>query len=159
MFFASKGNRLKSAIVTLSLNVFLFQIGCSTEWIDKSPFAQKVIIENVGQFNQHENFLNNHIEYVASFDELNILFTKEGLTYRYDKLVKIDGNTRNELAANVEEEQSSSKINTLFIHIDWVGANPNVEIIKEDKLSFYYTYANLEEESGKTGFKTYAYKK
>ena len=111
-----------------------------------------------GQYPRYSNFLDNHIEYFADVDGMQVYFTKEGLTYRYDETIKQDETTLKKLEADGEENEHSFKTLPHFIHMDWEGANPNVEIITEDKVSYYFTYGSFEDKN-LAGIKAFGFKK
>lgn len=125
-------------LIFLSLNTKAFDI--------RNPFEQKVFIENKGQFDGKNNLPNSDIRYVIE-NNARIFFTPKGLTYQMAIL---------EEKANIEgmKIEDRMEVNYSFIHMDWVGANPLVEVIAENKDIGYYTYPD-----GKNTIMAYAYKK
>ena len=143
-----------------------------TNWAVKNPFEHKVFIENNGQFdNQLEDAVSKPY-YFASSQGVKIFFTSKGLTYRFDKLVKssetesgkkiekiigrLKFNKKNEKSES--EEEMHGKILPQFLTLEWVGSNKNVEIIAENMVSNYFTYASAYSKDKKTCIKARAFK-
>ncbi len=103
-------------------------------------------IENKGQF-INRNWQNNQVEFVAKRKDLMALFTKEGLTYRYDKLIKNPKQKSKEGEdSDAVQDSTISKYTNIseLIHVKWVGASPNVEIQAEDMLESYYSISYID---------------
>lgn len=123
----------------------LFYIGVSkaqkTNPIDASKWTSSLaFIENQGQFDGRNWQSNSHIDYAIAHNGLSVFFTKEGLTYRFDDIVKV---------AKEEDEHETRRTNlSELLQITWVGANEDVEIIAEDLQTSYYSYAIEDKVSG-----------
>jgi len=114
-----------------------------------TPFNQKVFIENKGQFNS-ENGNESKILFGTSQDGVKIYFCANGLTYRHDEVVPM---TEEEIeqferehpnAAKEKEKEGETMMKTVpnYFSVEWIGSNQTAEIISEEPVSFYYTYAD-----------------
>lgn len=84
-----------------------------------------------------------------------VLFTKNGLIYLQRKVENISKKEEESLEKEglpEEEIERKKNVTDRTITMEWVGANNNVEIIKEEKTYDYHTYGLLIE-------KAYGYKK
>ena len=95
---------------------------------------EQAFIPNKGQFDGR-NWQKNKIEYGLDYDDSYVFFTKNGLTYRFDKIIKNPNRDK-----TIHDSPKRTNISEL-IHISWLGSNENVEIIAEDEISSYYSYA------------------
>src|SRR5258705_11035504 len=102
-------------------------------WI-ASPFQQKVFIENKGQFDASTG-VSQPILVQTQSGGINIYFSRQGMVYRYDKVTGEDEN------GSEEKDERKINVNPLSLAMQWVGSNPSVELIANDKVSFYYTYS------------------
>ncbi|RKX19144.1 MAG: hypothetical protein DRP35_08165, partial [Candidatus Zixiibacteriota bacterium] len=93
-------------------------------------------IENQGQFDGR-NWQRNKIEYGVESGNFHVFFTKTGLTYRFDKMIRNGDEHEKEKKKNESEWMNKSEL----VHITWLNANPNVEIISEDPVSEYFSFA------------------
>ncbi len=114
-----------------------------------SPFENTVFIENKGQFDGLNNIPGSSIEYAVDNFGTRMFFTKQGITYRYNMTER--ENERN------EKEENRLKVVPVFAQMDWVGSNPGVTIIAENKVPDYYSYPD--ERTKKKNFIAGAYKK
>ena len=140
----------------------------STNWIVK-PFEQKVFIENKGQFTGKDNLSSSHIKYGVEDQGTQIYFTPKGLTYRFENVEVVEDHKKNTPVSENEKEvyykDEEIKINRILhtISIEWVNANPDLQIIAEDKVGHYFNYIDRENPMGKStyfapGFKKIIYK-
>lgn len=133
----------------------------STSWTSQ-PFDQKVFIENNGQFYLKNGTESGKILYGARSEGVDLYFKVNGLTYKHDESVpkaeeekeSIEKQTHHE----EKEERNARKSTPLYLSIEWVGSNPNTQIISEDPVSFYYTYGGAGKDAIST-IKSKAYKK
>ncbi|MCD6366759.1 MAG: gliding motility-associated C-terminal domain-containing protein [Bacteroidales bacterium] len=93
-------------------------------------------IENQGQFDDR-NWQKNKIEYGVESGSFHVFFTKTGLTYRFDKMIRNGDEHEKEKKKNESEWMNKSEL----VHITWLNANPNVEIISENPVSGYFSFA------------------
>ncbi|TAL61715.1 MAG: hypothetical protein EPN85_04180, partial [Bacteroidetes bacterium] len=153
-------------------NVFIFlSVLCSvwpatlfaqSRWT-ANPFGQKVFVENKGQFSNMDNgggvtFNDNTstILFGANSDGVDLYFTINGLTYRHNELVQLteeeqlaDGSPRLEKKEKEEEKRMMKHI-PHYLSVEWLGSNPNAEIIAEEPVSFYYTYGGAGRDTNTT---------
>ncbi len=141
--------------------------------ISGSCFAQsksKIIADLTKNFNTPLSFIENIGQYgktMKGFEQMGelkfgyegfgmpILFTPKGLIHLQRKVEKISKEEEEKLErAGVKEEEIERKIikTDRTITMEWIGANTNPEIIKEEKTYDYHTYGMLTE-------KAYGYKK
>ncbi|MBI4645412.1 MAG: gliding motility-associated C-terminal domain-containing protein [Bacteroidia bacterium] len=98
--------------------------------------SPKVFIENKGQYNGRNWLKNSEIEYAIANNTFHVFFTKQGLTYRFDKSIRNHGRNKH------DDSSIPKRINiSELIHNIWLNANGNVKIIAEDKSYDYYSYA------------------
>jgi hypothetical protein len=114
-------------------------------------------VENVGQYGKTMEGFTNMGAIQFGYENLGmpILFTAKGLVHLQRKVEKITKEEEEKLekAGRPEEEIERKKnITDRTITMEWVGANENVQIIKEEKTYDYHTYGLLTE-------KAYGYKK
>ncbi len=114
-------------------------------------------IKNVGQYGAtmkgHEQLGN--IEFGYEGLDMPILFTPKGLIHLHRKYERISHEEEEKLEKQgVPEEEIERRliITDRVITMEWVGANPNVEIIPEEKSTDYHTYGLVRD-------KAYGYKK
>jgi len=120
------------------------------------PFVNKVFIENKGQFDPIDN---GSVFYGVRNEGVEIYFTSSGLAYHRNEPIKIDEEEIRESKDKHEEQEDKFKTIPYFVYMNWEGANPNPQIIAEEPVSRYFTYGDLRDHSGATGFKASAYKK
>lgn len=98
--------------------------------------TQRSFIKNEGQFDGRNWQKDNPILYGMSQNPFYIFFSKKGHTYRFDRLIK-NPNRKN-------PQVDSKRINVSeLVHVTWLNANSNVEVIVEDVHPSYYSYAIL----------------
>ena len=142
-----------------------------SSWEVKDPFEHKVFIENKGQFDAKKNFPENYpqqIKYVVKHEGIVIYFTPGGLSYRYDEIEAknekrsfIQDESEQSVGEGEEEEEYRERVNIISHSMDmnWIGSNQNVQIISGETATYYFTYANLNGPTGKSGIKALAYNK
>ena len=101
----------------------------------QNTINDKAFISNEGQFDGRNWQKNTEIKYVSKQNGWFTFFTEKGLTYRLEKL------TRNPNRKNGGHEGPSRVHISELIHVTWLNANPNVEVIAHDKTDHYYTYS------------------
>ena len=152
-----------------------------------APFEHYVFIENKGQFDPVDDndkanpllplgYVQHGIKYAVTIEGKQIYFTDHGLTYRQDEMQQLSAEekekmesaavaTRAKKMGNVspvkggEEEENDSKKIFHLVSMDWQGANPDAEVIAEDPVTYYYTYGDRNDKSGKSTIKALAYNK
>ncbi len=132
------------AIIILSLNTY--SQSTSAKWHANFE-AQKVFIENKAQFDELNKTTGSPVLFATDNSACQILFTKNGLTYRLQKSYKKEKEEReHEKKLSFEEreaEESRLETKTDLVQMQWLNVNPAVQVIAEEPVSFYYTYANI----------------
>jgi gliding motility-associated-like protein len=126
---------------------------------DKWNYSDGAFIENKGQFDNRNWNSNSQIKYGYTQNPFYIFFTKQGVTYRLDKMIK---NPEHKKDRSVLPKRTNI---SELITADWIGSNSNVEIISKNKISNYFSYA-IEGNSNKDvknlnrvpGYKSITYK-
>ncbi|MFZ9029343.1 MAG: hypothetical protein ACO2Z9_10040, partial [Crocinitomicaceae bacterium] len=120
----------------------------------------KSFIPNKGQFENRDWGKFNKIEFAYTHNPFYIFFSKEGLTYRFDKIIKNPKYKKGDPHSPPKRTNISE-----LVFAEWVGANKNVKIVTEDQTAFHYSYAikdprtgNVRNESNVKGFKKITYK-
>jgi gliding motility-associated-like protein len=121
----------------------LFINGQNTNWTHKTE-TEKAFIKNIGQFKGRSWQQTQKIEYAVTQNPYYIFFTKQGLTYRLDRIIRnpkrIKGDPKSPKRTNLSE----------LVHVTFLGSNPNVEITSEGKTDNYYSYAMKDRETKET---------
>jgi gliding motility-associated-like protein len=111
-----------------------------SNWSLKDPFEQKVFIENnEGQFDGKIGQADNKIYFKTQVTGIELYFTNKGLTYKYEKAPKLTEEQKEDLEKN-RDSKDLPQPQDYFLSAIWKGSKPDVKIIPEDKVSFYYTY-------------------
>ena len=127
------------------------------------PFDQKVFIENKGQFNEKTENKLKQILFGASSEGVDLYFTANGLIYKHDELVPMTETEKEALEKaspknkEIEEGKNMMKTEPSYLTLEWVGSNPDVQILTEEPVSFYYTYGGAVKSDNT--IRTNAYKK
>ncbi len=106
-------------------------------WQISSAKSSKSFIENKGQFDSRNKLPGSEILYAVDHGELQIFFTRQGVTYYVERKVKNPNRqkgdrTRPKLLKEYE-----------VVHFTWDGANPYAELIGEKVTADYHTYSFL----------------
>jgi len=105
-------------------------------------------IENIGQYGKEMSGYQNMgaIKYGYEGLDMPVLFTPKGLVHLQRKIKPISRQEEEKMErqgipeAQIERER---KITDRVITMEWLGANPQVEIIAEGRTSDYHTYGLL----------------
>jgi len=150
---------MRSLITLLLLPTFIF--AQNDNWEIKYEH-QKVFIENLGQFSLEEKTgQNTDIEFVFPEQNQSTYFTKSGVVFEFTKKSKVkktqeeknERTKRKQKAFTFEEFNAFERVGHRlvfekdYLYTTWVGSNPNVQIITEDKTDFHYSYT-FDDESG-----------
>jgi gliding motility-associated-like protein len=117
--------------------------------IIKDVFGTRAFIENKGQFDQAITN-GEQVKFGYETSGERIYFTGKGLVY---KLIKRHPWTEHEM----EQLEKGKKIaphpsEIHYVNMNWVGANPDIQVIESGKNSNYFTYGGPE-------LNSYTYKK
>ena len=156
---------MKTEIVLFAFSITALNTFAQSKWT-VSPFDQKVFIENKGQFNGENGNESKKILFETKSGGVDLCFTANGLTYKHDESVArmreekeaLEKGQPNRKENEEEEERETMKSIPSYFSIEWVGSNPNTEIIAEEPVSFYYTYGSAGKDANST-IKANAYKK
>ena len=92
-------------------------------------------ITNKGQFDGRNWKSNSKIEYAYRHNPFYIFLSKEGHTYRFDKMIKNPKRKQDPKA--LAKRMNVSEL----INVTWVGANQDVQIIPSKQIEAYYSFA------------------
>jgi len=122
-------------LIQLLIFIPIFTFGQSKNWVN-NPLNERAFVKNEGQFNGRNWDKNSNIAYAVNENPFYIFFTKKGLTYRFDKMIKLsDKDNKN------DDDAKRTNISEL-VRVNWIGANKNVQIIANEKTSNYFSYAS-----------------
>ena len=139
-----------------TISILFFELSAKAQvsrpWLSKDIFKTHYFIENKGQYKQIQHQVKDVLYAVQDHDE--IYFTKSGFTFHVVKMptIKKEGNKENEEAEEKERAKSFKSRKEEWVEMKWLHANPNVEVIAEDKSQHYFTY-------GTADLNSYGYKK
>jgi gliding motility-associated-like protein len=121
-------------------------------WSVSNPFEQKVFIENKGQYDLKSEKPAD-IKYGVNNLGTEIYFTPKGLFYRIEEQEMIlheeheyEKDKRKPGKEEGEEREIKTKLNIL--NMEWVGANPNVQIFAEGEAADYYNFCDPKNPKG-----------
>lgn len=153
---AKSNVRLLKTIALVASCCFGSSLFAQVAWT-ADPFSPQVFVENNGQFDGR-NGDRSRVVYGASCNGVDIYFTKKGFTCRHDAVVR-EGDEEEKPGEHAErtiseyskEEKREKRVELIpsFLTIEWLGANPDVKVVSQDEVSWYYTYGP-EENEGKT---------
>ena len=121
----------------------------TSDW-SSSPFDQKVFVENKSQFDGSAEKKSGNILFGAALDGVECFFSKNGLTYKHSESVpmteeereKSEPSRHRDREEKEEQEEVRMKFVPHYVSMEWIGSNPDVHIISEEPVSFYYTYSH-----------------
>jgi gliding motility-associated-like protein len=114
----------------------------------RAPFHQEVFIENKGQFDGMDGEDESEILYAID-NGFKVYFTKQGLTWRFE--IPDTANAGNEFGDEeldsqreyeMEEAYRQMKSSPVLIRMNWVGANPDAEIVVDDLVPEYFIFTD-----------------
>lgn len=106
-------------------------LSSSKSWSQDS----RSFVQNKGQFDNRNWQSNDPVVFAYNQNPFYIFFSKQGVTYRFDKIIK--NPKRKEDKTILPKRVNISEL----IKVKWIGANKNVEIIPSDKSNHHYSYA------------------
>lgn len=121
-----------------------------TKWVVKNPLEQKVFIENKGQYAlPDKNLSSGDILYGARVGGLQYYFTKTGIWINYEQAIKRTeqeiSQTKSQLEATgitIDEKKIQNKLVTEYHQMNFLGANPQVEITSDNRANGYHNFSN-----------------
>lgn len=144
--------------------LFLFLIAtadslCATGWSDSALFVQKVFVENEGQVICGADGSSDRIKYAVSAGGMDIFFTPQGLIYQHNKYESSYRVEKGENGGVVKRDKEIKEPIRQYVQMNWLGANNGTEIVAEGAVSYYFTYLDTKDPSGKSTLKAHAFKK
>lgn len=103
----------------------------------------KSFVPNKGQFEKRDWGKFDRIDYAYTHNPFYIFFSPDGLTYRFDKILKNPKYRKGDPSSPPKRTNISE-----LIFAEWVDANTDVQIVGEDPTSFYYSYELKDERTG-----------
>jgi gliding motility-associated-like protein len=97
----------------------------------------KAFIKNHGQFDNRNNIPGSEILYAVDHGSTAIYFTPEGLTFRFYEIY------RNPDRVKGDSAKPKRLAKQQYVHMHWLGANSDTEIIVEGMQMNYHTYSML----------------
>ncbi|HOY31350.1 MAG TPA: PKD domain-containing protein [Bacteroidales bacterium] len=97
----------------------------------------KVFLENKGQFDVRAKLPGSQILYGIDHTNFQVYFTKQGLTYHLNTKI------RNPERKKGDTTKPKKLTISDFVHMSWLGANPNPEIVADELTPDYQTYSML----------------
>ena len=133
-----------------SMNKLFFSIILTVFLLNTNVFSQNKqfnlqsnsFVKNIGQF---DDLTVNHQDILLGYHQtpFSILFTDNGLIYRFDKIEKINGKRRN---------------HSETVSFNWLNCNDNVIIEYVDETTFHYTYKIKNKSQSTKGYNKVIYK-
>ena len=127
--------------------------GNNTSGWSASDISPNRFIENKSQFDGKDKLADSKILFGIDQNGTQIYFSKQGLTYRFDKKEKQykEDENENELEreknkmtaqqwAENEKKEREILVATDLIHMTWENSNPDVELVAEEKTFDYFSY-------------------
>jgi len=133
--------------------------GSDIKWAMQTPFEQKVFIENRGQIDAKANEGNGKVLFSTEQQGICFYWSAKGLTYKIKERYLSEDAEKEMAQGNEEEVERKIQTRYHYLNMEWVGANPDPEIISEEPVEYYYTYANPNDKSEESGIKAPACKK
>ncbi|MDB5281171.1 MAG: type sorting protein [Bacteroidota bacterium] len=99
--------------------------------------TQKSFIENKSQFNGRDLLPGSEVLFATAKGPCQVLFTKNGLTYRFDKKVTLE---EDEPVSATQQERDKFTWQTQVIHMQWQNANSNVQLVPDELVADYQNY-------------------
>lgn len=118
------------------------------KWMS-SMQSQKVFIQNQSQFNDRNNLTEQEILFATEDGPVQILFAKNGLTYRLEKKerIKVDEDklrAKGMSHEEIEKLEHESEIEVDFVNMRWKNANAGVEVVGVNPATHYFNYKTKE---------------
>ncbi|MGB3947814.1 MAG: PKD domain-containing protein [Bacteroidia bacterium] len=138
------------------LSILLFSTNSSAQKLKNGllikPLQNRVFIKENGQFTANALTkipFEDTVFYGVEQTDFNMYFSKKGIVFYYPEWREIKRDEENERIVKKPEEQTTEAIwhRAAMLFLD---ANPNPEIVVEDKVNNYYNYENLYANANKT---------
>lgn len=118
----------------------------------------KQFIENIGQYGDTVAGQGKMGKVCFGFEGFDgyVFFTPKGLIHLQRKAMPVSEREREARAHGEKEELIRREVIHRTVVMEWVGANPHPQIVREDPAPNYYTYSLLQEKAH--GFSKLTYK-
>jgi gliding motility-associated-like protein len=152
---------LNSNMSKSCLNIFIFLFGLQllAASSGRTPFAKTEGVtfkENKGQIHDQNDVLRNDVLFTGNSGDLIFHLRNNGVSYqmyRVDTWKKID---RTNIALHRSANDQVPDQTTIYrLDINWLGANANASVKKEDPMSGHSTYYTTSAANGITDVKSY----
>ncbi len=110
------------------------------KWSARFVDSQKSFIENKGQFDGRNNLTGTKILFAMDNRTSQILFTTQGLTYRFDSWY------RNPDRKKGDQSKPKYLLQTEYIQMKWEGASSSAVLLAEDETGSQNTYSILSDD-------------
>ncbi|MBK9283843.1 MAG: gliding motility-associated C-terminal domain-containing protein [Sphingobacteriaceae bacterium] len=137
-------NTYKTIVISV---LVLFSTKFIAKDYPKDIFGTRVFVEYKGQLKPSVSL--SHIEFIYDHCNDRIFFTNEGLCYEFEKPKKLTHRQR-ELIEHGHADKVKRK--KYYVKMNWLNCNANIQIIPDEKQSYYFSY-------GSEGDKATVYKK
>jgi gliding motility-associated-like protein len=151
-----KRHSLFSLFIILLISTFSF--GQADKFNSENFAKDQSFIENKGQYDNRNWDKQSPVLYAYSQNPFYVFFSKNGVTYRIDKTFKDSEWKRG------DDPHKKRSIQSELIDVKWIDANDNVEVIAEDQVQHFYSYAQKNQDESVSnlnnvkGFKKITYK-
>lgn len=127
-------------LLTALISTTLFgQQGVTTDQIEPWNYSYNGFIENKGQFENRDWDQSRKTEFAYSQNPFYVFFSKQGVTYRLDKMIKNPARKKDKTVLPKRTNISE------LIKTTWIGANNDVEILRGDTFDHTFSYAMRDE--------------
>lgn len=121
-------------LIGLSMCTYSLTYAAGENWQAQNS-AYTAFIENKGQFDGRNWQKDTRIEYAVDHGGFYMFFTSKGITYRQEKI------TRNPKRDPEHPHEPKRFMMSELVSVNFLGANTEVEIVAENPVSHYYSYA------------------
>jgi gliding motility-associated-like protein len=127
--------RLKFILTSVTFILCITCISAQTiskEWI-KKPFANKAFIENNGQYTIPDSVHKGPVLCAVRDGEMEAFFFNDGMVFKFNEFV----------GPKQIKNEEKPVFKSHFISVNWIGANSKPDLLKENKIEPYFTFACL----------------
>ena len=121
------------SIIFILITFITFTLNAQEWEITKDPFGTRYFVENLGQFNHYADNKYNDIEFYDFTDK--IFFRKQSSVFMYDDFKLVDEEKDGKEIEKIEGQK-------YFVNMQWLGSNPNTQIISINKTNHYFTFGD-----------------
>ncbi|MBI2967455.1 MAG: gliding motility-associated C-terminal domain-containing protein [Bacteroidetes bacterium] len=150
-------------LIILSASVLLSRIS-QAQWSVNLEEAQKVFIENKGQYEQLPGIPSKHkIKFSARLNGVDIFFTSGGIIYKYTEIIiepedPGDPHELNKTAGVKDPDKKKRQIKYHYLTMNLEGGLSDAAITGKEKVPQYFTFSDLRDTTGKTTVRASGYR-